>query len=215
MRFLAMFVAAFALAALATAGFIWFARSPGEEPKRVLTFEIGPERLHVAADYVSTRARGEDGSGGPVFAAFLPDFQPAGRFDDVNAHTDAGDRFQRLVFIAPRPADPTLDPAERTGRLYERFLSQTSWSHPGGLTARVFEDGSPFEGDELYYVAPEGREFAARCRRPDPSRKTPNTCLSVVRMGKLDVEIRFTASQLGDWQATVAGARGFIEAARR
>jgi hypothetical protein len=114
-----------------------------------------------------------------------------------------------------KPADPALDPAERTARLYQRFLDENSWSHPGGLVARAFVNGSPFEGDELFYVAPEGRDFAARCRRPDPSRKTPNTCVAVFRLGDLDVELRFAASLLSQWSALKDGALGLIEAAKR
>ena len=85
----------------------------------------------------------------------------------------------------------------------------------GRKPARAFEAGSPFEGDELFYVEPEGREFAARCRQPDPARKTPTTCVSVFRVGALDVELRFAAPLLGEWRALAQGARGLIEAARR
>ena len=47
----------------------------------------------------------------------------------------------------------------------DRFLEPDGWSHPGGLIARAFQAGSPFEGQELYFVAPEGRVFAARCAK--------------------------------------------------
>jgi hypothetical protein len=171
---------------------------------------VGAERLKLASAYL------RPGRAGPVeLVAFFPDFAPAGAFADVAAATDLDDRFARLVFIEVKPADPALDPAERTARLYQRFLDETSWSHPGGLVARAFVDGSPFEGDELFYVAPEGRDFAARCRSPDPSRKTPNTCMAAFRLGDLDVELRFAASLLSQWSALKEGARGLIEAAKR
>ena len=137
---------------------------------------VGAERLTLASAYLRP-----SGAGAADLVAFFPDFTPAGGFADVAAATDLDDRFARLVFIGLKPADPTLDPAERTARLYQRFLDENSWSHPGGLVARAFVDGSPFEGDELFYVAPEGRDFAARCRRPDPARKTPNTCIADFR----------------------------------
>jgi hypothetical protein len=170
----------------------------------------GDERLKLARGYLRP-----SGDGAAQLVAFFPDFSPAGGFADVAAATDLDDRFARLVFIGLKPADPTLDPAERTARLYQRFLDETSWSHPGGLVARAFVDGSPFEGDELFYVAPEGRDFAARCRRPDPSRKTPNTCIAVFRLGDFDVELRFAASLLSQWSALQEGARGLIESAKR
>ena len=207
-------VLSFLLAALAGAGLFWRLR-PAEPVKAFQTFEVGGQRLQVASAYVLATSRSEDPASGPQFVAFLPDFKPAGGYDDVSVHTAVEERFQRLVFISPRAADPKLDPAERTERLYERFLSRTSWSHPGELIARAFEDDSPFAGDELFYAPPEGREFAARCRRPDPTRKTPNTCMAVTRLGDLDIEMRFTASQLEDWRNILARTRGFIEAARR
>lgn len=177
---------------------------------RFAVVTVGGERLTFAAGYLRPR---DDGA--VELVAFFPDFAPGDGFADVAATTDLDDRFARLVFVGLKPADPALDPAERTARLYQRFLDENSWSHPGGLVARAFVDDSPFEGDELFYVAPEGREFAARCRRPDPSRKTPNTCIADFRLGDLDVELRFAASQLSQWSALKDGARGLIESAKR
>jgi hypothetical protein len=209
---LAAIVCLAALGGLASLGYAWVGARSATHPERAVAVEVGGEALQLSQSY--WRASGRDGAPAEI-AAFFPDFKPAGGVGDITARTDVSERFQRLVFLTPRPADPVLDPSDRTERLYERFLAATSWSHPGGLTAREFEDGSPFEGDELFYVQPEGRGFAARCRRPDPSRKTPNTCISVFRAGGLDVEMRFAASLLGDWEALLAGARGLIEAARR
>ncbi len=179
-------------------------------PPRAIVVTVGAERLSFPGAYLRSR-----GDGAAELIAFFPDFTPAGGFADVAAATDLDDRFARVVFIGLKPADPALDPAERTARLYQRFLDENSWSHPGGLVARAFVDGSPFVGDELFYVEPEGREFAARCRRPDPTRKTPNTCIAEIRIGDLDVELRFAASLLSQWKALKEGARGLIEAAKR
>jgi len=200
-----------AIAALAVAGAAAFVvqRLRGPKP-RFEVASIGAERLSFAGGYVRRR-----GDGAAELVAFFPDFAPAGGFADVAAATDLDDRFDRIVFIGLKPADPAIDPAERAARLYQRFLDENSWSHPGGLVARAFVDGSPFEGDELFYVAPEGREFAARCHRPDASRKTPNTCIADLRFGDLDVELRFAASLLSQWKALKEGARGLIEAAKR
>jgi hypothetical protein len=148
-------------------------------------------------------------------AAFFPGFAPAGDAGDVRVQTDLGERFQRIVFISIRPSDSGLDPAERLTRLYPRFLDTDQWTHPGGLVARAFQKGSPFENEELYFAAPEGRAFAARCQQPDQTRKTPNTCAYDFRLGDLDVELRFSAALLSDWEALNAGARGLIESARR
>ena len=173
--------------------------------------EISGEKFDLDNRYLG--ARREDG--GIELAAFFPNFAPAGDIGDITAHTDIDDRFGHLVFVGLKPADPKLDPAERTARLYLRFLDETSWSHPGGLVARAFEPGSPFEGDELFFVPPEGRQFAARCHRSDPSRNLPNTCIAVFRVGAVDAQVRFSADLLSDWEALMKGANGLIEAARR
>ncbi len=206
------------LAALALAGAAAVALAPwfgAREPPRFLAVTLGAERLTLASAYLTANARRGGAADAVRLAAFFPDFSPAGDLSDVTAGADLAERFQRIVFVTLKPSDSSLDPAERPVRLYQRFLDENSWSHPGGLIARAFEDGSPFEGDELYYVAPEGREFAARCRRPDPERKTPNTCIYDFRLGDLDVEMRFSAALLAEWASLKAGARGLIEAARR
>jgi hypothetical protein len=148
-------------------------------------------------------------------AAFFPDFTPAGAANDIDAQTDLAERYQKLVFVTVRPADSELDPAERPSKLYARFLEPDQWSHPGGLVASAFQAGSPFEGQELYFAAPEGRAFAARCRRSDQTRTTPNSCTYDFRVDGLDIELRFSAALLSEWEKLSAGARGLIEAARR
>jgi hypothetical protein len=204
------------LAALAGAAAIALgARFGAREPPRFVAVTLGAERLTLASAYLTRAARRSGATDSVELVAFYPDFAPAGDFSDVIAGADLAERFRRIVFVTAKPADSSLDPAERPARLYQRFLDENSWSHPGGLIARAFEDGSPFEGDELYYVGPEGREFAARCRRPDPERKTPNTCITDFRLGDLDVEMRFSAALLAEWASLKAGARGLIEAARR
>ena len=202
-------IAAVVVLALVGAGalVVWRLNAPAA---RLATATVGAERLPLARAYLRRSA-----AGATEFVAFFPDFSPAGDFAGLAATTDLDERFARLVFIGLKPADPALDPDERTARLYQRFLDENSWSHPGGLVARAFVDGSPFEGDELFYVEPEGREFAARCRRPDPARQTPNTCIADFRLGDLDVELRFAASLLSQWSALKEGARGLIEAAKR
>jgi hypothetical protein len=205
-------------AALALAGAIAVgvaALTSRRAPPPFVTVALAGERLTIASAYLRPEARRDGAVEALELAAFYPDFDPAGEFGDVTAGVDLAERFARVVFVALKPASGDLDPAARTAKLYQRFLDENSWTHPGGLTARAFVDGSPFAGDELYYVAPDGREFAARCRRPDPARKTPNTCLYDFRLGDLDVEARFSAALLSEWVKLKEGARGLIEAAKR
>jgi hypothetical protein len=176
---------------------------------------VGAARFVMLRGYLRPQSRGGGRLESLDLAAYFPDFTPAGEAHDVSAKTDLSERYDKLVFIAIKPADSGLDPADRTAKLYARFLEPDQWSHPGGLVAAAFQAGSPFEGQELYFVAPAGRVFAAVCGRPDQERKTPNACAYDFRLGDLDVELRFSAALLSEWERLSAGARGLIAAARR
>jgi len=204
-------IAAAVFVVLALVAFALENASTQDEREGPYAFVVGDQKLSLPSSYF--RPPSDDGA--IELAAFFPAFSPAGRFDDIDAHTDLDDRFQRLVFLELRPADAKVDPAERVSRLYLRFLSETAWSHPGGLIARAFEPGSPYEGDELFFTPPDGREFAARCRAGGPERETPNTCIAVVRSGGIDAQVRFSAGLLSEWPKLMEGARGLIETARR
>jgi hypothetical protein len=207
-RVLASIAVLIALPLLGAGALLW--RRLASPAPTTVVISVGAEQLRVSSAYLR-----EGGEGAVELVAFFPGFAPAGEFGDVTAKTDLAERFERIVFVTLRPADPSFDPAERTERLYQRFLEENSRSHPGGLTARAFVEGSPFAGDELFYVAPDGREFAARCPRVDPQRKTPDTCFSEFRLGDIDVSLRFSAELLSQWSALKDGARGLIEAAKR
>ena len=200
---------------LAGAAAIVAMRSAERQPPGPVAITLGSERLTMLSGYLRPDSRQGGAMDTLEMAALFPDFSPAGETVDVNARTDLSERFARMVFVTVKPSDASLDPADLPAKLYERFLDPTSWSHPGGLVARAFVDGSPFEGDELYFVEPDGREFAARCRRPDSRRKTPNTCMYEFRLRDLDVEMRFSAGLLAEWTSLKANARGLIESALR
>jgi len=212
---LVAFVLAAAIFALAAGAALLVLRSGAADAPATREAIVGATRFSLPSGYFRPQSRGGGRLQRLDLAAFFPDFTPAGDDADVDAKTDLAERYQRLLFISIQPADSSLDPAERPSRLYARFLETDRWSHPGGLVAAGFQAGSPFEGQELYFVAPEGRSFAARCGRPDAARKTPNTCAYDFRIDDLDVELRFPAGLLSEWQKLSEGARGLVAAARR
>lgn len=207
----------FAALAVVGAGGFWLVsgyRRPPVDPG-LRQVAVGSSAFALKAGYFRPSSRSGERTDQLDLAAFYPDFTPAGEPSDVTKQTDLGERFQRTIFVTIRPSDSSLDPAERLTKLYARFLEPDEWSHPGGLVARAFQKGSPFENEELYFAAPEGRAFAARCQKPDQTRKTPNTCAYDFRLNGLDVELRFSAALLSEWEALDSGARGLIAAARR
>lgn len=199
---------------LAGAFWLWRALHPAPLSGAVHA-TIGGSTFVLPSGYFRPGSRGGGRLEKLSLAAFYPDFAPAGDLQDIASATDLAERHDRLVFLTISEADSTLDPADRPVKLYARFLDPNEWTQPGGLIARGFLPGSPFEGEELYFAAPEGREFAARCGKPDQHRATPNFCIDDFRLGELNVELRFSANLLFGWEKLLAGARGLIEQAKR
>jgi hypothetical protein len=193
----------------------WRTLHPASAPASTIQASVGASSFTLPNGYFRAASRNGGRFERLDIAAFYPDFAPAGDLGDIVSATDLAERHDRLVFVTIRQADLTLDPADRPVKLYARFLDPNEWTHPGGLIARGFLAGSPFEGEELYFAAPEGREFAARCGQPDQHRTTPNFCIEDFRLDELNVELRFSANLLSEWEKLMAGARGLLQSARR
>jgi hypothetical protein len=126
---------------------------------------------------------------------------------DLGAHTG------EPVFITALPADASLAPAERPSVLYARFVAAEARSAPGGLIRRRFRDGTPFEGEDLVVAAPDGRAFWARCATSG-SRNDGASCLTEMRFGDTDVQVRFSPALLPRWELLASGVqRRFAPAA--
>ena len=123
---------------------------------------------------------------------------------------------ENTLYLTVSNASETLGPGERTTRLYARFLEADVWSHPGGLIMRRFQDGSPYQNEDLYMTPPEGRRFSARCPRPrQPPDGLPDSCLADIRLDGIDVRLRFSSALLPDWEQLYNGTRGLVQSFRR
>lgn len=152
-------------------------------------------------------------------------YSPSYARDDATAAGSAADRLSFLVdeTFAPITAkgagrtitvnlthrDDSSDPGDRAATLYARFLSPLAQDGPEGLVRRQFEAGSPYDFEELFLAPPDGRRFYARCLKP-PVNAPNEACLSMFRDGALDVELRYPASLLGEWDALYDGARALV-----
>jgi hypothetical protein len=202
-RFKAALIAGCALAGV---GATWAAmRSFGEE-RRVMAVTVAGNRLRIDSAYLAPAQPEGDGAHDSISViARFPNFLPA------QLSGRAGEEAARDVVVTLLAPEGAMDPADRPAKLYARFLEADVWSHPGGLIVRQFEEGGPYENEELYMAPPEGRAFFARCMRPpQPPDGLPNTCLTELRQSGLDARIRFSPELLADWQALMAGARGLI-----
>jgi hypothetical protein len=108
------------------------------------------------------------------------------------------------IFITVEPSGEGTDPVNRTEELYSRFLTADATPLESGLVKRIFRDKSPYNDEELYISAPDGRAFAARCG-PVNARNIEPVCLWLVRHRGLDIQIRFDPSHLPRWEALAAG----------
>ena len=171
----------------------------------------------VAVVYPPAYARfGPGRSGGLLdrieMAFTFPDLRAAGdAASALPADDSVGPATRQLVFVTLRREDELADPADRTEKIYARFLQSDVWQEEAGLVMRRFEAGSPYEREELHFVPPEGRVFAARCVRPtQPPSDLPSTCLSALRLDGLDIDIRFSPTLLPRWEALTDGVKRLI-----
>jgi hypothetical protein len=114
------------------------------------------------------------------------------------------------LLIAITPPDAIGDPAARLSDLHARFLEPGLNPAQAGLMMRRFRPLSPYAGEELLFAPPDGRLFWARCpapAQPGTSLVAP-VCLTELRRGGLDLQIRFDPSALDRWTQIEARADG-------
>ncbi|MDE2363533.1 MAG: hypothetical protein KGM42_12710 [Hyphomicrobiales bacterium] len=143
-------------------------------------------------------------------AATFPDLRPAGEATLPLTGVKPGS--PALVFLSIGPAERKLDPADLVSMLYSRFLEADVVETDNGLIRRAFQDGSPYDGEDLYFAPPEGRAFAARCAKPTvPPDGLPETCIAALREQGADVEMRFTTALLPQWEKLAEGMRALVK----
>lgn len=187
-----------ALLAGAGAGFAPLLRKAPEDER--VHAELAGTQFAFAPAYARDEGTAAGGlSDRLALLASLPDFAPPAEER----------RSQMLVKLTLTPKDESPDPQERPAKLYARFLTPETLEGPGGLVLRRFEQESPYETEELLLAPPDGRAFFARCPRAKLG-APGEECLSLFRMGAIDVELRYPAEALGQWDELNEGARAFL-----
>ena len=190
-----------------------FARA--RKRRRRVRRSSAPARFTLPSGYFRPHSRGGGPSGSLALAAFFPDFAPAGEASDVNAQDRSCRALSKSWSSSPsgRPIPASTRP---TGRAALCALSRAddgatraAWSPaPSRRAARS-------KARSFISSRRRGATFAARCRRPDQTQKTPNSCIYDFRSTISMSRLRFSAALLSEWEKLNAGARGLIEAARR
>jgi hypothetical protein len=206
-----LFLACLALLACLGLGAYGLLRAGADSPALTVEANIGDTRFVFAPAYARDEATAAGGFQDRLaFIAVPPEFSPprTARTLSPKALTE---RARDNVFITVSSKDDGVDPADRPMQLYARFLEAETAAGPGGLVMRRFEQGSPYDLEQLYVAPPDGRDFFARCPKPaSDDSASAELCFFVFRLDGLDVELRFPPAQLENWEALNEGARAFL-----
>ncbi len=201
---LALAALAAAFAAFGYIGYVLWPRWPGppagpDAPALPITVAGVAFNLPPAAIRVPVQRR--PGAQERVDLAFLwpslapPD--PAAKPTPPREAEPAPTPVEERVFVTIAAAGDTLAPGERARSVYPRYTAAAATPGPDGLAILPFREGTPYQGEDLIYVAAAG--FLARCSR-DGAGPTPGVCLYERRIDGADLVVRFPRGWLADWR---------------
>ena len=91
--------------------------------------------------------------------------------------------------------------------IYPRYLADTQFDGPDGLKVISFQDGTPYQNEDLFFDPAAQPGFVTRCSRPAA---TPGMCLYERRIEGVDVTVRFPSEWLTSWRAVNEGIEKLI-----
>ncbi len=124
-----------------------------------------------------------------------PQQQPPG---DVTAAEVPG-----RLFVTIAPLGAVLPPTERLRSIYPRYVEASASAGADGLAIVPFRADSPYQGEDLVYVAAAPERFFARCTRQ--AGIVAGNCIVDRSIGGAVVTLRFARDWLKDWGAVAAG----------
>jgi hypothetical protein len=155
-------------------------RNPGAHERIDLVF-LWPSLAPPAADgRVTAKVSATEGS----------DAIPAPRTDD-------------RVFVTIAGLGTVLPPAVRLRTIYPRYIEPAATAGPDGLAIVAFRAGTPYEGEDLVYLADKPEQFFALCSRP--LRTVPGTCIQERSLDAAELTLRYSREWLDDWRSAAAG----------
>jgi hypothetical protein len=120
---------------------------------------------------------------------------------DAAAVAPPGVTDRLFVTIAGRGA--LLAPLERLRTTYPRYVEAQAVAGADGLAVLPFRAATPYEGEDLIYVAADPEQFFARCTVK--VRAVPGTCIHERSLEAAEVTLRFPREWLQDWRSVAAG----------
>jgi hypothetical protein len=116
------------------------------------------------------------------------------------------------VFVTIANSDVTPPPQERFKTIYPRYTDGAPSEGPDGLLLQAFRNGTPYQGEDLFYDAISPARFLMRCTRT--SGLAPGMCLHERRIANTDFTVRFPRDWLADWRNVAAGVDHLIASLR-
>lgn len=107
------------------------------------------------------------------------------------------------IFVTIAGLGPVLAPAERLRTIYPRYIETEATAGPQGLAIVPFRAGTPYESEDLVYLAERPEQFFARCTRATGI--LPGTCVNERVLAAAEITLRFPREWLQDWRSVVAG----------
>jgi hypothetical protein len=140
----------------------------------------------------------------PSLAPPTADAQAAAKASIANG-SDAAPvpRTDDRVFVTIAGLGAVLAPLVRLRTIYPRYIEAQAAAGPDGLAILPFRAGTPYEGEDLVYLAEKPEEFFALCSRP--SRTLPGTCIQERSLDATEITLRFSREWLQDWRKAAAG----------
>jgi hypothetical protein len=108
------------------------------------------------------------------------------------------------LFVTIEPQSSALAPSDRVRSIYPRYLADTQFDGPDGLKVIPFRDGTPYQGEDLFFDPAVQPGFVTRCSRPGAA-GTPGMCLYERRYEGADMVVRFPSEWLAAWRAVNEG----------
>lgn len=135
----------------------------------------------------------------PEGIASAEKFAP-GDSDAPPLSSNGGDR----LFVTITGLGNVLAPIERLRTIYPRYFQSQATAADDGLAVLPFRAGTPYEGEDLIYVADKPDRFFARCTR-EAIHALPATCIHERLVDAAEMTLRFPRAWLADWRGVVAG----------
>ena len=188
------------VAAAAMVAFLLWPRGVAVTPDApALPITVGGVLFNVPPAAIRVPLQRRPGAQDRVDLAFMWPSLDVPAADARPAPTEQAAPIDRL-FVSIEPQGAVMAPSERVRTIYPRYLADTQYDGPDGLKVIAFREGTPYQGEDLFFDPAKQPGFVVRCSRPGKA-ATPGICLYDRRIESADVTVRFPSEWLTDWRA--------------